>query len=170
MGGTTITLVRLDGQLLDPAVSVRLPNTLSAEQFYSLLPCQRLSSKSSAPGYGFPALQNWLTGLLANLKLQHDPHHPYHKHPYRLREIDIQAVDWFSSTKLGFMKLRAKIETDPYLHEGEREARVDWLPGAVFLRGGSVAMLVNHTQQTDLEVTLSTSKDRPPTLRRHQRL
>jgi ADP-sugar diphosphatase len=45
--------------------------------------------------------------------------------------------------KLGFMKLQAKIETDAYVHDGENEARADWLPGAVFLRGGSVAIMVS---------------------------
>lgn len=142
-----IALNELDGKTLDPAVAISLPDNLSRDQFYSLLPC--LSSKTSAPALGFPALQNWLKGLLNNLRLQHDEHHPYHKHPYRLREINIQAVDWFSSTKIGFMKLRAKIETDPYIHDGEKEARSDWLPGAVFLRGGSVAMLVSPNSLLD---------------------
>lgn len=41
------------------------------------------------------------------------------------------------------MKIQARIETDPYVHDGENEARADWLPGAVFLRGGSVAILVS---------------------------
>lgn len=46
--------------------------------------------------------------------------------------------------KLGFMKIQAKIETDKYVHEGEEKERADWLPGAVFLRGGSVAILVRQ--------------------------
>jgi ADP-sugar diphosphatase len=114
----------------------------------------------SGPAYTFPALQNWLARLLHNLKLQEDVSHPYHAHPYKLRELDVQAVDWFwrnvpgKEDKLGFLKLQAKIETDPYVHDNEEEARADWLPGAVFLRGGSVAILVtvhiiSNTQDTN---------------------
>ncbi|KAF2624696.1 hypothetical protein BU25DRAFT_413242 [Macroventuria anomochaeta] len=40
------------------------------------------------------------------------------------------------------MKIQSKIETDPYVHDGEEKARADWIPGAVFLRGGSVAVLI----------------------------
>lgn len=57
-------------------------------------------------------------------------------------------MDWFwqnkpdKEDKLGFMKILAKVETDPYIHDGEEESRADGLPGAVFLRGGSVAILI----------------------------
>lgn len=134
----SLTLTNFPDQVLDAAIQVYLPDTLTVAAFIQLLPY----SSSSKPAFTFPALRNWLFKLLKNLKLQEDENHPYHKHPYRLRGIDVQAVDWFSPTKLGFMKIQAKIETDPYLHEGAQDAEADWLPGAVFLRGGSVAMLV----------------------------
>lgn len=92
---------------------------------------------------------------MENFRLQENESHPYHKYPYRLRELDIQAVDWFwrnvpgKEDKLGFMKIQSKIETDPYVHEGEEKERADWLPGAVFLRGGSVAILVSSNNSLD---------------------
>lgn len=123
---------------------MQLPLDLTVDEFAQLLPSQ----SSQKPAYTFPALHNWLSRLLNNLQQQEDERHPYHKHPYHLREINIQSVDWFwrnrpgQEDKLGFMKIISKIETDSYIHEGEDKARPDWLPGAVFLRGGSVAMLV----------------------------
>ena len=50
-----------------------------------------------------------------------------------LRKIDIQTVDYFGGERIGFVKLQAEVSND----EGEK------LPGAVFLRGGSVGMLVS---------------------------
>jgi ADP-sugar diphosphatase len=140
-----LTLTELQGQILDAAIPVYLPYSLKESEFYSLLP-----GPSSSPAFTFPALLNWLTKLLKDFKLQDNENHPYHKHPYKLRELEVQAVDWFwrdipgKEDKLGFMKLQAKIETDPYVHDGEEEARADWIPGAVFLRGGSVAILVRN--------------------------
>jgi ADP-sugar diphosphatase len=144
-----LTLTDLQGQVLNPAIEVYLPDTLSADQFRLLLP-----EPPSKPAFTFPALQNWLTNLLKNFDLQHNEQHPCHKHPFRLHEINVQAVDWFSSTKIGFMKIRAKIETDAYLHESDQAVRADWLPGAVFLRGGSVAMLVRPPLLSLLEPKL----------------
>jgi ADP-sugar diphosphatase len=139
----SLRLVQIPGHLLRPAVPVYLPHNLNELEFYSLVPVA-----SFGPAYTFPALQNWLTRLVRNFKLQENAGHPYHNHPYKLRELDVQAVDWFwrnvpgKEDKLGFMKIQAKIETDPYVHDGEKEARADWVPGAVFLRGGSAAILV----------------------------
>jgi ADP-sugar diphosphatase len=139
------TLSKFQGQPLNPAIPVHLPPTLTEAEFHDLLP----TSPSAPPAYTFPALKNWLTTLIANFAIQEDDSHPYHKHPYKLCELDVQAVDWFwrgvpgKEDKLGFMKLQAKIETDPYVHADEK-VRIDWLPGAVFLRGGSVAILVSR--------------------------
>lgn len=80
----------------------------------------------------FPAFKNWLSTLQHNLSLQNNKNHIFHDDPYKLREIHVQAADWFTTTKLGFVKIQAKVTTD----KGE------WVPGAVFLRGGSVAMLI----------------------------
>jgi ADP-sugar diphosphatase len=145
------TLSTLQGQHFTPAIPVHLPSTLTPAEFHAILP----SSPSTFPAYTFPALRNWLTALLANFALQDDASHPFHEHPYKLRELDVQAVDWFwrdvpgKEDKLGFMKLQAKIETEPYVHVGEKDARADWVPGAVFLRGGSVAILVRILTHDD---------------------
>lgn len=140
----SLVLTKFQDQLLDHAIKVNLPRTITAAQFLRLLP----TSTADSPAFQFPALRNWLFKLLKNFKLQENEQHPYHKNPYRLRAIDVQAVDWFWKSadgqdgKLGFMKIQAKIETDPYLHPDSNKVEPDWLPGAVFLRGGSVAMLV----------------------------
>lgn len=142
-GKPNLTIQELNDEDLQPSVQVYLPPKLRGEEFIKLFPSK------SKPAFAFPALQNWSTRLQQNFKLQDHESHPFHKHPYRLREIDVQSVDWFwrnrpgKEDKLGFMKIQAKIETDPYLHEGEDTERADWLPGAVFLRGGSVAVLVS---------------------------
>ncbi|KAH9866731.1 hypothetical protein J1614_008424 [Plenodomus biglobosus] len=141
----TLALQEFNGEDLTPSVQVYLPHNLRPREFLRLFTS---STSTSKPAFTFPALQNWFSKLNQNLKLQDHEDHPFHKHPYRLREIEIQAVDWFwrnkpdKEDKLGFMKIQAKIETDPYVHDGEENKRADGLPGAVFLRGGSVAMLI----------------------------
>jgi ADP-sugar diphosphatase len=144
-----LTITDYQGQAIKPGIAVYLPHNLTAEEFWRLLP----TSTSSRPAFTFSALNNWLSKLLKALKLQEDERHPFYKHPYKLLEIDVQAVDWFwrnregCEDKLGFMKVQAKVETDPYEHgrSDRKEAKPDWIPGAVFLRGGSVAILVRHT-------------------------
>ncbi|KAL1605258.1 hypothetical protein SLS60_004802 [Paraconiothyrium brasiliense] len=88
-----------------------------------------------------PAYKNWLTGLLQNLALQQNPHHVFHKNQYKLRSVDLQAPTWFPAGKppgkLGFLKAQCAIEAD-HLEDGKKL----WLPGAVFLRGGSVGVLI----------------------------
>ncbi|KAJ4346022.1 hypothetical protein N0V95_005755 [Ascochyta clinopodiicola] len=129
---------------LGPPVQVLLPSTLTAAEFDKLL----ISPSNTKAAFTFPALDNWLEKLLQNFKLQQNEAHPFHKHPYKLHSIEVQAVDWFwrgrpgHEDKLGFMKIQARIETGSYIHEGEDKARADWIPGAVFLRGGSVAVLI----------------------------
>lgn len=149
-----LTLHSCNDEDLTPPIKVYLPPTLTADEFLALFPTQQPNNPSSSkpPAFTFPALHNWFAKLHSNCKLQHhDESHPFYKHPYKLREIDVQAVDWFwrnrpggQEDKLGFMKIQAKIETDEYLHDGEEKERADWLPGAVFLRGGSVGVLVCH--------------------------
>jgi len=82
----------------------------------------------------FPAFQKWISTLQHNLKLQEsNKEHEFHSSPYRLRRIEIQAVDWFGGgNRLGFVKLLADVMND----DGEK------LPGSVFLRGPSVGMMV----------------------------
>ena len=77
--------------------------------------------------------QNWLARLTNSLSLQHgDESHPFHADPYALKDVTIQAFDLFGGGRVGFMKAQSTIVNSA----GE------WLPGAVFLRGPSVAMLV----------------------------
>ncbi|KAF1344552.1 hypothetical protein BDV97DRAFT_372946 [Delphinella strobiligena] len=82
----------------------------------------------------FPAFKNWIKTLQTSLKQQDDKSHTFHEAPYKLRRIDIQSVDFFGPSKdrIGFIKLTAKVTND----------NDEYLPGSVFLRGGSVAMLL----------------------------
>jgi hypothetical protein len=80
----------------------------------------------------FPAFKTWLHTLQQSLTLQQNPTHEFHADPYILRNIDIQSIDRFG-TRLGFVKLKADVSN----------GRGETLPGSVFLRGGSVGMLVS---------------------------
>ncbi|OQD80186.1 hypothetical protein PENANT_c038G06904 [Penicillium antarcticum] len=80
----------------------------------------------------FPAFKIWIATLQQSLSRQQHPSHEFHKDPYVLRKIDIQAVDRFGGNRLGFVKLKADVSN------GQGET----LPGSVFLRGGSVGMLL----------------------------
>jgi ADP-sugar diphosphatase len=98
-----------------PGVNVTLPSDLSSEQLLSFRP-----------------FNQWLDSLAKSLSLQQQATHPFNDEPYKLRDIEVQSVDFFSESRLGFVKLRATVQND----NGEK------LPGSVFMRGGSVAMLI----------------------------
>ncbi|KAK9477757.1 hypothetical protein V1514DRAFT_332925 [Lipomyces japonicus] len=51
---------------------------------------------------------------------------------YYLKSVHVQSADFFGNKKLGFLKVSALVEDNQHRH----------LPGIVFLRGQSVAMLV----------------------------
>lgn len=99
----------------EPEVPANLTPNLSQEQLLS-----------------FPAFKNWIQTLQHSLSTQKNQSHAFHASPYRLRKIDIQSVDYFGGKRLGFVKLQAEVSND----HGEK------LPGSVFLRGGSVGMMV----------------------------
>ncbi|ETS84300.1 hypothetical protein PFICI_02325 [Pestalotiopsis fici W106-1] len=81
----------------------------------------------------FSPLNRWLTRLTKSLAQQHtNPSHPFRAEPYALRQVTIQSFDLFGGKRVGFLKLQADV----------RNARDESLPGAIFLRGPSVAMLV----------------------------
>ncbi|KAL4916831.1 hypothetical protein BDW62DRAFT_202325 [Aspergillus aurantiobrunneus] len=80
----------------------------------------------------FPAFRVWFATLQQSLSRQEYPSHEFHKDPYILRKIDVQAVDFFKGGRLGFVKLKADVSN----------AGGESLPGSVFLRGGSVGMLL----------------------------
>ncbi|KAL2839917.1 hypothetical protein BJY01DRAFT_250257 [Aspergillus pseudoustus] len=94
-----------------------------------------------------PAFRIWLNTLQHSLRLQQQPSHEFHKDPYVLRRIDVQAVDFFGGGRLGFVKLKADVSNG----SGER------LPGSVFLRGGSVGMLL-LLQPNDVPPTSESDK------------
>ncbi|KAI1436403.1 hypothetical protein GGR50DRAFT_686446 [Xylaria sp. CBS 124048] len=107
-----MTTITLDS----PQVNVSLPEGFSEEQLHSFSP-----------------FKAWLKTLTNSLSLQHsNPNHPFRNDPYALRSITIQSYDLFGGKRVGFLKLQAKVTNST----GES------LPGAVFLRGPAVAMLI----------------------------
>ncbi|OAP56865.1 hypothetical protein AYL99_08977 [Fonsecaea erecta] len=99
-----------------PGIPITHPSTLTKDQILN-----------------FPAFKTWLSTLQRSLSLQHSStSHPFHESPYSLRSIEIQSVDFFFGHRLGFLKLKATVAND----------RGESLPGSVFMRGGSVAMLI----------------------------
>lgn len=108
---------------------------------------------------GFPAFDNWTRSLQHNLALQQDPNHSFHQYPYRLTKVEVQSVDKFETkagTKIGFVKLKADVISD--------KPRAPPLPGIVFLRGGSVAMLMilKPTDSMDEKWVVMTEQPRIP--------
>lgn len=97
------------------SIPVHLPSNLTQDQLLS-----------------FPAFKTWLSTLQHSLTLQRNKTHTFNSAPYSLRQIDIQSVDFFGGGRLGFVKLKAEVSND----NGEK------LPGSVFLRGGSVGMML----------------------------
>ena len=85
------------------------------------------------PLHDFPPFKTWFKTLQHSLRLQNQKSHPFHKAPYKLRSIDVQSIDFFGGDRIGFVKFKASITNN----NGES------LPGSVFLRGGSVAMLAS---------------------------
>jgi ADP-sugar diphosphatase len=122
-----------------PAVPVKLTEELSRDQLLA-----------------FPAFKTWLSTLKSSLDLQKQDSHSFHSAPYTLRNITIQSCDFFSGGRLGFVKLRAEVSNDA----GEK------LPGSVFLRGSSVAMLLvlqpEDAKDTPEEYVILTVQPRIP--------
>ncbi len=101
-----------------PSVTIHLTPDLSQDQLLS-----------------FPAFKTWISTLQRSLSLQKNKDHTFNSAPYQLRKIDIQSVDFFGGGRIGFIKLKAEVSND----NGEK------LPGSVFLRGGSVGMMVYNS-------------------------
>ncbi|EXJ71921.1 uncharacterized protein A1O5_04422 [Cladophialophora psammophila CBS 110553] len=128
-----------------PTTTFTLPDTTPS------IPVTHPSSVTKDQLLSFPAFKTWLNTLQRSLSLQYSAAtHPFHKSPYSLRSIEIQSVDFFSGHRLGFLKLKATVTND----EGES------LPGSVFMRGGSVAMLIILTP---LPLPSLSSEQSPPT-------
>ena len=109
----------------DPAVAVELTSKLSKDQLLS-----------------FPAFKTWISTLQHSLSLQKQSTHVFYDTPFVLRRIDVQAVDFFGGGRLGFVKLKAEVSNN----KGEK------LPGSVFLRGGSVCMMVGSASTVQYQV------------------
>jgi ADP-sugar diphosphatase len=104
----------------------------------------------------FPAFKNWLEALRENLKLQYTQEdHAFCKDPYTLRSIKVQSADWFTSSVIGFVKLKADIRN--------KDSKSP-LPGIAFLRGGSVAvlMILRPTDSLDERWVVMTEQPRIP--------
>ncbi|KAL9053150.1 MAG: hypothetical protein Q9162_004947 [Coniocarpon cinnabarinum] len=106
----------------------------------------------------FPAFKIWSQTLQRSLELQARGSHEFHGDPYALRNITVQCVDRFGGGRIGFVKLKAEISNNA----GEK------LPGSIFLRGGSVAMLVilqpddvPHNSEDDKHVLLTVQPRAP---------
>ncbi|CAN8097645.1 unnamed protein product [Discula destructiva] len=98
----------------------------------------------------FVAFRNWKAKMCRALAQQReDPTHQHHKRPYHLKSVHISSVTRFSNGMIGFVKMDAWIQRDPYPeHEEKQETAsgaVDYantLFENVFLRGGRVAVLM----------------------------
>ena len=89
-----------------PEARVHLTSDLSQEELLS-----------------FPAFKTWISTLQHSLTTQQSRSHTFHSAPYKLRNIEIQSVDFFGGKRIGFIKLKAEVSND----KGEK------LPGSVFV-------------------------------------
>ena len=111
-----------------PNCTLKVPENLSEQKLFSFRP-----------------FYTWYENLSKSLDLQRtNAVHPFHQSPFKLQSLDVQAVDFFGAgedSRIGFIKFRATITND----KGE------YLPGAVFMRGGSVAILIILSEQGNQE-------------------
>lgn len=95
----------------------------------------------------FTAFHDWINVLQKSLQRQYDvKDHQFNKDPYFLRWIKIEAFnEFFIKGKpkpcILFMKIFAEVSTNYN----------NFLPGVVFLRGGSIAILMIRVQDAPLE-------------------
>ena len=136
--GSCLRLQQALFHLRRPSQTLLVPQRTMATTAFSInavpvqIPPNPSFNLSSDELQNFPAFKTWLITLSHSLSLQQKPHHPFHRSPYSLRSISIQSIDRFGGGRLGFVKLSTEVSND----NGEK------LPGSVFLRGGSVGMLV----------------------------
>jgi ADP-sugar diphosphatase len=84
----------------------------------------------------FPAFKQWFVSLGSNLAIQQTPGHTFETEPWRLIEVKIHTVTVFPNGKIGFMTIEA------ILRKGDGKSPGNALERVVFLRGGSVAVLM----------------------------
>ena len=110
-----------------------MPETFILDDWSPPVPVQLTDGLTKEQLLGFRAFHDWLSTLKSSLSRQKSSDHPFHDGPYYLRHIKIQAFDRFGDPgRILFMKLFATVTNDAN----------EWLPGVVFLRGGSVAVLM----------------------------
>ncbi|CAI6339231.1 unnamed protein product [Periconia digitata] len=105
----------------------------------------------------FGGFDTWSKTLQSSIKRQKFSDHEFHKEPYSLKSIEIQSYDMIGKEEKRrplFIKLFAKVEND----EGGS------LPGVVFLRGGSVTVLiiVRPSDSLDERYVIMTEQPRIP--------
>ncbi|KAL1605354.1 hypothetical protein SLS60_004902 [Paraconiothyrium brasiliense] len=107
----------------------------------------------------FRGFDTWQKTLKSSLKRQKFSDHEFNKDPYELKGIEIQSYDLIGkagteSHRPLFIKLRAKVESP----------QGDSIPAVVFLRGGSVAVLiiVRPTDSLDERYVIMTEQARIP--------
>jgi len=114
----------------DPPVKITLAKDVDREKF----------NKSVLLAY--KPFDEWVKQLKRSLDLQKEgvgnfgEKHPFHDDPYELKSIHIQVVDFFGK-RIGFLKYKAIIQNKKGNEGGPME-----LPGLIFMRGGSVGMLM----------------------------
>lgn len=137
MGTTTCTLAAEAGE---PPITITLPADVTEEQFVQWLP-----------------FKNWLRTFRQSLGLQSDEAHPFHGDStrYALKSIDVMAVDWWGK-RIGFLMMKTLVQNDSQ----------ETLAGTVFLRGGSVAILMilrpEEDEHSDERWVVMTQQPRVP--------
>jgi ADP-sugar diphosphatase len=84
----------------------------------------------------YPAFKNWLNSWETNLAVQSTPGHTFELEPWKLVEVKIHTATVFGNGKIGFMTIEA------LLRKNDGESPGNKLDRIVFLRGGSVAVLM----------------------------
>lgn len=125
--------LQLDGW--DPPVPLTLPTGLSKDQLLE-----------------FKAFRDWQKTLQGSIEKQKLHDHPFHAAPYQLRSVRVDSFDRIKPRIL-FVKLVALVQN------GDGET----LPGVVFLRGGSVAilMILRPVDALDERYVVMTEQPRP---------
>lgn len=122
-----------------PSVEVTLPPNLTQQQLLSYRP-----------------FNLWVDTMRDSLRLQKNRAHSFHNRDerYSLHSIDVHSVDYFGD-RIGFLKMEAKVRS-------QKEDKT--LPGIVFMRGGSVAVLMILRPQgnTDERYVIMTQQPRIP--------
>ncbi|KIW89482.1 uncharacterized protein Z519_09638 [Cladophialophora bantiana CBS 173.52] len=125
---------------VSPSVEVTIPANITQDQLLAFRP-----------------FKDWLATLQKSIKVQKsEAMHAFYdkKDPYQLRSINVHSVEWFGP-RIGFILMETVVQNaaDPRP-----------LPGVVFLRGGSVAilMIVRPEGDSDERFVVMTQQPRIP--------